>query len=380
MMTDQNQTTSATATASGTAIATKTTIPQPPTPTAPSTSTSSSKKPPPEDPFDEQIRETLGPSLYRLAAGLPKYELDIIVKEARACESALEKEIEILEKELGLHKPDEALKPSSSESDSNNDIPAEESKTNNKHGKKGENVKNKNDYDDLQEPTMISIPQLPSPYQPGGGRINYLDSADAMLATEFAPPDRYFTVSALMGRLRDPLKLPHPPNAARVLEGSGGVAGGGGRGSGAVANGNGGESEQERKKRRIALEKQQALLLLDKNEAYHRKHPDTTALLQLWKRVTSHRTAAVFRKPVNPLEAPGYTDRILFPMDLSLVRKMIVAKMIRSYADFHGRVGLICHNCVKFNGRESDYAIITRDFEAYVDDQVLTAVKNASSD
>lgn len=89
MMTDQNQTTSATATASGTAIATKTTIPQPPTPTAPSTSTSSSKKPPPEDPFDEQIRETLGPSLYRLAAGLPKYELDIIVKEARACESAL---------------------------------------------------------------------------------------------------------------------------------------------------------------------------------------------------------------------------------------------------------------------------------------------------
>ncbi len=265
-----------------------------------------------------------------------------------------EKEIEILEKELGLHKPDEALKPSSSESDSNNGIPAEESKTNNKHGKKGENVKNKNDYDDLQEPTMISIPQLPSPYQPGGGRINYLDSADAMLATEFAPPDRYFTVSALMGRLRDPLKLPHPPNAARVLEGSGGVAGGGGRGSGAVANGNGGESEQERKKRRIALEKQQvsfhrhvrlcalildsimfeffsfalsivrfppigfelfdynqALLLLDKNEAYHRKHPDTTALLQLWKRVTSHRTAAVFRKPVNPLEGMSFIVSIL---------------------------------------------------------------------
>jgi len=77
--------------------------------------------------------------------------------------------------------------------------------------------------------------------------------------------------------------------------------------------------------------------------------------------------------------APGYKERILFPMDLSLVRKMIVARMIKSFASLHQRVGLICHNCVKFNGRESDYAVLTRDFEEHVDDKVLEAVKNATA-
>ena len=75
-----------------------------------------------------------------------------------------------------------------------------------------------------------------------------------------------------------------------------------------------------------------------------------------------------------PLAAPGYKERILFPMDLSLVRKMIVARMIGSYAALHQRIGLICHNCVKFNGRESDYAVLTRDFEDHVDERVLEAV------
>lgn len=107
--------------------------------------------------------------------------------------------------------------------------------------------------------------------------------------------------------------------------------------------------------------------------------------------------------------APGYKERILFPLDLSLLRKMIVARMIKSFASLHQRVALICHNCVKFNGRyvvlticfvesclylsysnhylyfhlsthsESDYAVITRDFEDHVDDKVLEAVKNAAT-
>ena len=106
--------------------------------------------------------------------------------------------------------------------------------------------------------------------------------------------------------------------------------------------------------------------------------------------------------------APGYKERILFPLDLSLLRKMIVARMIKSFASLHQRVALICHNCVKFNGRyvvlticfvesclylsysnhylyfhlsthsESDYAVITRDFEDHVDDKVLEAVKNSA--
>lgn len=149
----------------------------------------------------------------------------------------------------------------------------------------------------LVEPSMISIPLLPMPYQPGGepgkGHINYLDSVDAILATEFSPPDRYFTVSALLGRLRDPLKLPYPPNsrmlAAKTLSLPNNKA---------KKN----DAELEKKKKQLALEKQQALLALDKNEVYHMEQPDTTALLNLYKRISSHRTAAVFRKPVNPAE------------------------------------------------------------------------------
>lgn len=132
------------------------------------------------------------------------------------------------------------------------------------------------------------------PYQPGGepgkGHVNYLDSVDAMLQTEFTPPDRYFTVSALLGRLRYPMKLPYPPNSRLAA---------------AVAtkgNKKNDSPEQEKKKHRFALEKQKALLLLDKNEIYHREHPDTKELLTLYKKISAHRTAAVFRKPVNSLE------------------------------------------------------------------------------
>ena len=64
-------------------------------------------------------------------------------------------------------------------------------------------------------------------------------------------------------------------------------------------------------------------------------------------------------------------------MDLSLIRKMIVSRMIKSYASLHQRIALICHNCVKFNGRESEYAILTREFEDYVD-EILEVVRNAS--
>lgn len=77
----------------------------------------------------------------------------------------------------------------------------------------------------------------------------------------------------------------------------------------------------------------------------------TPNLLTVWKKINSHRTAVVFRRPVNPKEAPGYSTRILFPMDLSLIRKMIVSKTITTLEQLHKWIGLICHNCVKYNGR-----------------------------
>jgi hypothetical protein len=305
----------------------------------------------------ESIEAILPATLFRLAECLPMTELDVIIREARACENALEKEIELLEAEL--------VGEQQQHNDNNN---KKKRKRVEEDGSNDVNSGN-NSPEQLQEPS-ISIPLLPTPYQPGGTTINFLDNVNDILSTEFSPPDRYFTISALLGRLRVPLKLPATTSAAALDAASANI----------TFKSKKEEMEAERKAKltKLSLERQQALLSLEANENYNKEQPDTTSLLALWKRISSHRTSAVFRKPVNPLEAPGYTERILFPIDLSLIRKMIMARLIKSFGAFHRCVGLICHNCVKFNGRESDYAALTREFEDMVDEKVLEAVRAAT--
>ena len=312
---------------------------------------------------EEAIKSALPPTLSRLTECLPKAELDIIIREARACENALEREIELLEAEIGISE------------EQNNDDDGGGNGNNKKNEKKRKaNEELINSPEGLQEPS-IAIPLLPTPYQPGGGTQNYLDDVDGILGTEFSPPDRYFTVSALLGRLRVPLKLPATTSAAAAAR----AAAANNTTTTTKSKKEEMEAEKKAKQTKLSFERQQALLTLETNTVYHMDQPDTVALLALWKRISSHRTATVFRKPVNPAEAPGYTDRIHFPIDLSLIRKMIVARMIKSFASLHRCVGLICHNCVKFNGRESDYAALTRDFEDNVDEKVLEAVRNATA-
>jgi Bromodomain len=191
-----------------------------------------------------------------------------------------------------------------------------------------------------------------------------------MLASEITPPDRYYSVSALMGRLRDPLSV--TPLWQQAQQGQ-------------MA-----QQIQPTKKKKPAtpvpgddklrlIERQKLLLSLDKHPEYRAPHVDSTQLLATWKRISAHRTATVFRRPVNPKEAPGYQHRILFPIDLSLIRKMLTAGMITSYADLHQRIGLICHNCVKFNGYQSDYAVVARDFETHVDEVMVQTVTSVQT-
>jgi hypothetical protein len=86
---------------------------------------------------------------------------------------------------------------------------------------------------------------------------------------------------------------------------------------------------------------QKRLLGLEQNPDYRKEHDSPAALLALWKKLSTHRTSVVFRRP----------ERIISPMDLSLMQNMIATRTIKSYADFHERIVLICHNCVKYNGR-----------------------------
>lgn len=192
-------------------------------------------------------------------------------------------------------------------------------------------------------------------------------SLQMMLDSDVTPPDRFFTVSSLLGRLRDDLATPLPPNSTLpALRANAGLA----------------PPPPKKKKKEnnpvsstdppavpsalsnnkpppsvsastssTTLEKQKKVLSLYQLPEYTKEHVEPNALMALWKKISSHRSSIVFRRPVANASAPGYQDRINFPMDLSLIRKMIVARQIRSYSDLHQRLGLICHNCVKYNGR-----------------------------
>lgn len=173
----------------------------------------------------------------------------------------------------------------------------------------------------------------------------------AILQSVLTPMDQYWTASALLGRLRDDLMMPRIPTAAASPY-----------------------SLMPPAHSKHPAVDASSLLALQDIPAYTQKHDQPTHLLSLYKKLQSHRSALVFRKPVKDEEAPGYSDRIRFKMDLGLMRKLITAGTIASYQDFHQYTALISHNCVKFNGRESDYGMLAREFEQAADEMIRAAV------
>ena len=180
------------------------------------------------------------------------------------------------------------------------------------------------------------------------------DALNQLLDSPITPLDRFLTLSALMGRLRQDFILPSPLavnstpceihsalNEERTIEEVTGIS---------------------------------SPLI----ETY-KKIMSSDALLAVWRKISSNRVAFVFKRPVKSEEAPGYTDRILFPMDLSLIRKRIITGNIQTFKDLHMALGLISHNCVKYNGRETDYGRVARDFEAMVDSVIVQAVQYAAT-
>lgn len=176
---------------------------------------------------------------------------------------------------------------------------------------------------------------------------------EAILQTPFTPLDRCWTLSALLGRLRAEWMLPSvlPAMEGRVEN----------TGSYAAPLPDCPAASQLR------------TMMASPN--YTLQHDDATQLLATWKKLALHRTSIVFKRPVKPEEAPGYTDRIPFPMDLSMIRKLIVARHITTYEQLHQYVILIAHDCVKYNGRESDYGNVAREFEAASEEIIRQAIQ-----
>lgn len=226
--------------------------------------------------IDEEANTRLVEStLFRLTQGLPKRELRLMVQEANECETQLLEDIRILEKSL----------------------------------EGGGVAKN----EDCNSETTLSI----------------------ILESPLTPLDRYWTASALLGRLRQEIALPSLLSAK------------------CTSNANKNNKASAAPQSAVNDEKlnwELTTLTIPLAKAYSREIIPVTTLLAVWKKNSSNRAASVFKRPVRSEEAPGYTERILFPMDLSLIRKRIVANNIQTYSDLHAALGLISHNCVKYNG------------------------------
>jgi hypothetical protein len=289
----------------------------------------------------DEWNQTLEETLFRLARGLPRHELQMVIHEAMECELALQQEIRVLE---------------------------------------AAQTSNINITTDLGANGPYST-ILPNEYNPNlQSEVNFLSTAEAIFGTVFAPHDRYFSLSALLGRLREPFTTPPTPHSQKEAKDGSDHLKKGPRKNWSSSQPGGGSSTAfsgDTEKTRAQIAKQKALLELRNNQLYTIMYPmdQQIVLLTVWKRISSHRSALVFRKPVNPDAAPGYREKIQFPMDLSLIRKLITSGYIASFQQLHEYVGLICHNCIKFNGRESDYGMLTREFENYVDECIIDTIQ-----
>lgn len=152
----------------------------------------------------------------------------------------------------------------------------------------------------------------------------------AILESPLTPLDQFWSASALMGRLRNDMLVKPPPNGVGFESTTGATRG----------------------PKRVDDERKLQSFLMEHAKLYAEDIIPTQTLLALWKRVSSSKTALVFKKPVRDEEAPGYSDRIKFPIDLSFIRKRIVANDIQTFSSFHEAVGLISNNCVKYNGTD----------------------------
>ena len=229
----------------------------------------------------DKSSEILERVLYRLTGGLPKCELNLIVQESNDCEVALLEEIRMLEEALVTLSKDEG---------------------------------DAEITDGIQDDERTAV------------------ALQNMLESPITTLDRFYTASAVLGRLRNDMAVPSASNLKAP-------------------------NRTATEKASLAVESNEDKAFnefTDPNSPLHLIYTETVVdpetLLALWKKISMNRAAFVFKRPVKSDEAPGYTDRIYFPMDLSLVRKRIITNNIQTYVDFHNALALISHNCVKYNG------------------------------
>ena len=349
--------------------------------------------------IESEVKTMIEPSLSRLTKGLPKHELILIMMEAQECEEALLKEIRLLEAAAGLSQDGAGTTTGTIGKTNDKQSRKEDRQTydrKEKKQKKNDKIdKNKSNSDKVESKTSSASSKLdfdPDTSLALGGwaldsmqGLNHHSTVESMMKSIMTPTDRYFSLSALLGRLRQPLNLSPTPQASSFLKknnnsltiqvtssatntsinSNSSLSNHSSSGSNSINNNkdkqkhrnssnsntstsssdnnsrrkssskksdtnssNNNHSsnhsqpnnesnittnnthqtaldnkldkqqQQQRKQNIKLLEKQKALLAMSNNPIYYKKL-EQPQLLLLWKRLSSHRTATVFRKPVS---------------------------------------------------------------------------------
>ncbi|MGK3740564.1 MAG: hypothetical protein ACI8RD_001702 [Bacillariaceae sp.] len=376
------------------------------------------------------ILPLLSSSLYRMTNGLPRRELNLIVSEAQACEDALEQELKLLRGALRIEKQkrekakattDDVATTSTTDKNTEDKVAATISSSS-AAPITANTIATKSVADDKSNSSPTCTRMTPTE----------VAAVDTMIDSEITPTDAHWTLSALLGRLRHELTTPLPPGsqlpayrekaglqqlvnsvglsysssikkkrtmsnatappaeaapapaeAATISATATTTDSTSADTSSTTENNTDGKisgrstpniNNNDDTNNTLEISQYKRLTMLLEHPEFVREHDNTEKLLSIWKKLSTHRSTLVFRRPVNPKEAPGYSDRIRFPIDLSLIRKLIMARNIKNYHGILQRVHLIAHNCVKYNGRESDYALVTREFESVATEYIFTAV------
>jgi hypothetical protein len=221
--------------------------------------------------LDEISKSMVDDVMLRLTKGLPRFELDLIVKEANECERALIQEIAMLEREAAAATAAAAATTTATTaagSSNPSDTPATASET--------KPVEERSSSTPAATTTTTTMQQEGAqgealPYQYGLGMP--FATVDEVLNSEYTTVDRFITLSALLGRLFVPVPLPESHPYAIALE---------------EANKKVSKQQKYQQKRRV-VRRQQQLLALQHSPMYTKRSTTeqwTTMLTSLWKKIS----------------------------------------------------------------------------------------------
>uniref|UniRef100_K3WUL4 histone acetyltransferase n=1 Tax=Globisporangium ultimum (strain ATCC 200006 / CBS 805.95 / DAOM BR144) TaxID=431595 RepID=K3WUL4_GLOUD len=95
-----------------------------------------------------------------------------------------------------------------------------------------------------------------------------------------------------------------------------------------------------------------------------------TQLMQIWKAVSSHRSAWPFHEPVDTTIVVDYLDYIKDPVDLSLIAKRIESGQYISKAALRADLDRMCENCTVYNTPDTNYYKAAKDLQEFISRRV----------